>query len=76
MTVVVTGGLICLCGFQIIGVIGWLVRSMIIGWVLLLVWASDCKVFSRFRVAAVFILNFWVFFFFHVDFIIFLGLWV
>ena len=30
---------------------------------LLLVWASDCKVFSGFRVTAVFILNFWVFFF-------------
>ena len=36
-------------------------------------WAQQCQV--GFRVAAVFILNFWVCFF-HVDFIIFLGLWV
>ena len=56
----------------------WLVGQIDDHWLgLLLVWASDCKVFSGFRVAAVFILNFWVFFFFfHVDFIIFLGLWV
>ena len=46
MTVVVTGGLICSCGFQITRV-----------------WASDCKVFSGFQVAVVFILNFLVFFF-------------
>ena len=60
----------------------WLVGQIDDHWLgLLLVWASGCKVFSRFRVAAVFILNFGVFFFFfffffHVDFIIFLGLWV
>ena len=42
---VVTGGLICSCGFQITRV-----------------WASDCKEFSGFQVAAVFILNFSVFF--------------
>ena len=54
----------------------WLVGQIGGHWLgLLLVQASDCKVFSGFRVAAVFILNFWGFFF-HVDFIIFLGLWV
>ena len=37
MTLVATSGLICSCGFQIAGVVGWLVgwlvRSVIIGWV-------------------------------------------
>ena len=33
MIVVVTGGLICSYGFQIAGVVGWLFRSVIIGWV-------------------------------------------
>ena len=33
MTVVMTGGLIFSSGFQIAGVVGWLVKSMIIGWV-------------------------------------------
>ena len=37
----------------------WLVGQIDDHWLgLLLVWASDCKVFSGFRVAAVFILNF------------------
>ena len=31
MTVVVTGGLICSCGFQIIGVVGWLVVGFVVG---------------------------------------------
>ena len=33
MIVVVIGGLICSYGFQIAGVVGWLFRSVIIGWV-------------------------------------------
>ena len=31
MTVVVTGGLICSCGFQIAGVVGWLVVGFVVG---------------------------------------------
>ena len=50
MTVVVTSGLICSCGFQIAGVVGWLVGQIGNHWLgLLLIWALDCKVFSRFR---------------------------
>jgi len=32
-TMVVIGGLICSCGIQIAGLVGWLVRSATIGWV-------------------------------------------
>ena len=47
MTVVVTSGLICSYGFQIAGVVGWLVGQIGNHWLgLLLIWALDCKVFS------------------------------
>ena len=67
---VVTGGLICSCGFQIIGVIGWLVKSVIIGWVCCWLGLRIARYFLGFELLLVFILNFWgfFFFFFHVDF--------
>ena len=46
MTAVVSGVLICSCGFQIAGVAGWLVRSVIIGWVCCWFGLQICKVFS------------------------------